>query len=71
MSFLSSSFLFSFGYLRAAHAVDHMFSLHILTICYLVISRIGFKGKIWVLIAPFPCHCSLVTFEHVEINKTL
>ena len=28
----------------------------------LVISRFGFEGGIWVLIAPVPGHCILVTF---------
>ena len=37
-------------------------SLCISTILYLVISRFGFEGGIWALIAPVPCHCILVTF---------
>ena len=30
----------------------------------LVISHFGFEGGIWVLIAPVPGHCLLVTFSH-------
>ena len=33
----------------------------------LVISRFGFKGGIWVLIAPVPGHCMLVTSIHVGV----
>ena len=47
----------------AAHSVDHMFSLYTLDI-----SRFGFEGGIWVLIAPVPGHCILVTItEDVTI----
>ena len=45
---------------RAAHSVDHMFSLYF-DFVILVISSFGFKGGIWVLIAPVPGHCILVT----------
>ena len=40
---------------KAAHSVDHMFSI--------VISRFGFEGGILVLIAPVPGHCILVTLN--------
>ena len=36
-------------------------SLCILTICNLVASRFAFMGRHWVLIAPAPAHCILVT----------
>ena len=45
---------------RAAHSVEHMFSLN-LTIIF-VISRIGIEGGICVLIAPVPDHCLLVSY---------
>ena len=44
----------------AAHSVDHMLSLYLSVI--LVISRFGFKGWIWVLIASVPDNCILFTF---------
>ena len=37
-------------------------SLCSLTICSLVFYRFIFEGGIWVLIAPVPSHCILVTF---------
>ena len=52
---------------RAAHLVDHnLCSLCILTICNFsyCISCFGFKGRIWVLIAPVPGHCILVTYSN-------
>ena len=42
----------------AAQSVDHMFSLYIL-----VISRFGFEGWIWVLIASVPGLCILFTLN--------
>ena len=42
----------------AAHSVDHLFSLYIL-----VISRFGFEGWIWVLIASVPGLCIVFTFN--------
>ena len=36
---------------RAAHSVDHMFFLYLLLFVILVISRFGFEGWNWVLIA--------------------
>ena len=43
---------------RAAHSVDVMFFV-IRLFVILVISRFGFEGRIWVLIAPVPGHCLL------------
>ena len=42
-------------------------SICTLTIIFviLVISRFGFEGGIWVLIAPVPGHCLLVTFCYI------
>ena len=35
----------------------------ILSVCILVfLSRFGFEGGVWFLIAPVPVHCLLVTF---------
>ena len=51
---------------RAANSVDHMFSLYF---AYLVIYRFGFEGGIWVLIAPVPGHCILVTLVTFKINN--
>ena len=45
---------------RAAHSVDHMFSLYFDFLNF-VISRLGFEGGVWVLIAPVPVHCLLFT----------
>ena len=42
--------------------VDHMLS-SILTICNIFISRFGFEGWIWILIATVPDLCILFTFE--------
>ena len=42
---------------RAAHSVDHMFSLY-----FDYFSHFGFEVGIWVLIAPVPGLCILVTF---------
>ena len=33
----------------------------------LVVSHFGFEGWIWVLFAPVPGHCSLVTFVHLRV----
>ena len=41
----------------AAHSVDHMFSLY-----FVVISRFGFEGWIWVQIAEVPDLCIRFTF---------
>ena len=44
------------------------------TICNFSISRSGFEGRIWVLVALFPGHCILVTFlicnilTHEQLN---
>ena len=46
---------------RAAHSVDHMFSLYF-DFVILVISCFGFEGGIWVLVAPVLGHCILVYF---------
>ena len=48
---------------RAALSVDHMFYLYFAHFKILVISRFGFVGGIWVLIAPVHGHCTLVTFD--------
>ena len=49
----------------AAYSVDHMFSGILtscnITICILVISRFGFEGWSWVLIASVPDLCILFT----------
>ena len=37
-------------------------SFCILTVCIFCYFRFGFEDGIWVLIAPVPCHCILVTF---------
>ena len=51
---------------RAAHSVDHMFSLYFDNFLVLVLFfRFGFEGRIWVLIAPVPSRCILVTFTAV------
>ena len=39
---------------RAAHSIDHMFSLNFDYFLILVMSRFGFEGRIWDLIAPVP-----------------
>ena len=39
-----------------------IYCLCILTICVLVISRFDFEDGTWVLIAPNPGHCILVSF---------
>ena len=56
---------------RAAHLVDHNYVLCILTTVFviLVISRIGFEGGIWVLIALIPGHCIRVTFKNATKPK--
>ena len=38
-------------------------------IVILVISSFGFESAIWVLIAPVPGHCILVTFRLIEMRK--
>ena len=38
-------------------------SLCILSICNFRISLFGFEGRIWVLIAPVPGHCLIVSFK--------
>ena len=45
-----------------------MFSLYVDYFVILVISRFGFEGGIWVLIAPIPSHCILVSFIMVLID---
>ena len=52
---------------RAAHSVDHMFSLYFDNFLVLVISRFGLECGIPVLIAPVPGHCILVSFMGMEI----
>ena len=52
---------------RAAPSVDHMFSLYF-DFVILVISRFGFVGGIWVLIAQVPGHYILVTFVKTFIS---
>ena len=42
---------------RAAHLVNHMFSLYFDLITVIVISNFGFKGGTLVLIAPVPGYC--------------
>ena len=64
-------FLVRFGLLsghlfweKAAHSVDHMVSLYFDYLCnMLVISRFGFGGWIWVLIALVPNLCILFNFK--------
>ena len=56
---LSSVGLLATFWERAAHSVDHMFSLYF-DYVILVISRFGFEGGIWFLIAPVLGHCILV-----------
>ena len=59
----------------AAHSVDHMFSLYCELV--LVISRFGFEGWIWVLIASVPDLCIHFIFtitsygENNNRNKSL
>ena len=50
----------------SAHFVDHMFSLYFDCLLYIVISRFGFKGWSWVLIASVPDHCILFTCNSFE-----
>ena len=45
-------------------------SLCILIFVILVISHFGFEGGIWVLIAPVPGHCILVTFILFSLFET-
>ena len=47
---------------RTAPSVNHMFS-YILTLCNFSISRFGFEGWIWVLIASVPDVGILFTFK--------
>ena len=61
-----SSYFFGLGcwvatcWERAAHSVNHSMFFYILTICnFIVFSRFGFEGGIWVVIAPASCHCIL------------
>ena len=54
---------------RAAQSVDHMFSLYFDFFVILVISRFSFEGSIWVLIAPVPGHCLLVTFFYQTLRQ--
>ena len=49
----------------AAHSVDHMFSLYFDYFYFKVISRFGFEGLIWVLIASVPDTCILFTFSQL------
>ena len=50
---------------RAAHSVDHMFSLYSSwLIVMLVICHFGFEGGTLVLIASVPGHCLSFTFCH-------
>ena len=51
---------------RAAHSVDHMFSLYFDYLYFLGISRFGFEGGIWVLIAPVHGHCLPFTFIYTK-----
>ena len=48
---------------RAAHVL-FVFWLFVI----LVISRFGFEDGIWVLIAPVPGHCLLVTYFHIYMG---
>ena len=48
----------------AAHSADHMFSLfdvYYLVFVILLISCFGFEDRIWILFAPVPGHCLIVT----------
>ena len=47
----------------ASHLVSRFFSLYFVFFVILVISHFGFKSRIWLLIAPVPVHCVLVTFK--------
>ena len=47
---------------RAAHSVNHMFSL-LCPFVALVVSHSGFKGWNLILIVPVPGHCFPFTFE--------
>ena len=49
----------------AVHSVGCMFSLYF-DYFYLVISRFGFEGLIWVLIASGPGLCILFTFHTLK-----
>ena len=52
---------------RAAHSVDHRFSLYFtLFVILLVVSHFGLVGIIWVLITPVPGHCILVNVKNKE-----
>ena len=48
---------------QVSHLVDHYVLFVIL-----VISRFGFEAGIWVLIAPVPGHCLLVTLIEIYIR---
>ena len=47
---------------RAAHSVNHMFSLLCLFVA-LVVSHFGFEGRNLVLIASVPGHCLTFTYH--------
>ena len=47
----------------AARSVSNLFSLYLVYLQYLFISRFGFKSRICLLIAPVPVHCFSITFR--------
>ena len=53
----------------AAHSVDHMFPLYFLLFVILIISRFGFEGWIWVLIASVPDLCIFFNDLTVRVRR--
>ena len=56
---------------RAAHSVDHIFSLYFnfLIFVVVVISHFGFEGWIWVMIASVPGFCTLFTCLSIQVCR--
>ena len=55
----------------APNSVNHMFSFVFWLFVILVISRFGFKGWIWVLIASVPDRCILLTVVVQELGLAM
>ena len=55
---------------KAAHSVDHLFSLYFELFVILVISRFGFEGWIWILMPSVPDLCILFTFNMKIVGET-
>ena len=53
----------------AAHSVDHMLSFVFCLFVILIVSRCGFEGWIWVLVAFVPGLCVLFAFNNFQEEK--